>query len=65
MMEKEASPFLIIENATVKQLGKVVFQQLDFKMLEGQSWAILENRINRYLIRKDYFYRRKNQTAFR
>lgn len=40
-MEKEASPFLIIENATVKQLGKVVFQQLDFKMLEGQSWAIL------------------------
>lgn len=41
MMEKEASPFLIIENATVKQLGKVIFQQLDFRMLKGQSWAIL------------------------
>lgn len=41
MMEEEASPFLIIENATVKQLGKVIFQQLDFRMLDGQSWAIL------------------------
>jgi molybdate transport system ATP-binding protein len=41
MMKNDASPFLLIENATVKQLGKVIFQQLDFKMLEGQSWVIL------------------------
>lgn len=41
MMEKEASPFLIIENATVSHLGKILFQRLDFTMLEGESWAIL------------------------
>lgn len=41
MMEREASPFLIIENATVKYLGKIIFQELDFRMLEGQSWAVL------------------------
>src|SRR5690554_3235758 len=41
MMEKEFSPFLIIENARVKHLGKVIFQQLDFTLLEGQSWAML------------------------
>lgn len=33
--------FLTIENATVKHLGKVIFQGLNFEMLEGQSWAIL------------------------
>lgn len=41
MMKNDASPFLLIENATIKQLGKVIFQQLDFTLLEGQSWAIL------------------------
>src|SRR5690606_30434792 len=41
MMEKEASPFLVIENATVSHLGKILFQRLDFTMLEGESWAIL------------------------
>ena len=40
-MEKEALPFLIIQNATVKKLGKVIFQKLDFEMREGQSWAVL------------------------
>lgn len=40
-MKNNASPFLQIENATVKQLGKVIFQQLDFTLLKGQSWAIL------------------------
>ncbi|MEX2591451.1 MAG: ATP-binding cassette domain-containing protein [Anditalea sp.] len=34
-------PFLSIENATVKHLGKIIFQDLDFKMLEGQNWAVL------------------------
>ncbi len=33
--------FLTIENATIKHLGKVIFQDLNFKMLEGQNWAIL------------------------
>ncbi|HLT08519.1 MAG TPA: ATP-binding cassette domain-containing protein [Cyclobacteriaceae bacterium] len=40
-MKKEEQAFLSIENATVKHLGKVMFQQLSFNMLEGQSWAIL------------------------
>lgn len=40
-MEKEASPVLLIKNATIKQRGKVIFQQLDFALLVGQSWAIL------------------------
>src|SRR5690554_106143 len=33
--------FLTIENATVKHLGKVIFQGLNFKMIEGQNWAVL------------------------
>jgi molybdate transport system ATP-binding protein len=40
-MKLSASPFLKIENATVKHLGKTVFQALDFEMLEGESWAVL------------------------
>lgn len=40
-MTEVRPPFLILENATVKHLGRVVFQQLDFQMMEGQSWAIL------------------------
>src|SRR5690606_189049 len=40
-MSEVRPPFLILENATVKHLGQVVFQQLDFQMMEGQSCAIL------------------------
>jgi molybdate transport system ATP-binding protein len=34
-------PFLSIEDATVKHMGKIIFQDLDFEMLEGQNWAVL------------------------
>jgi molybdate transport system ATP-binding protein len=35
-------PTLInIQNATVKQLGKTVFEGLDFKWEEGQHWAVV------------------------
>lgn len=40
-MKSFTSPFLSIKNATVKHLGKSVFQDLNFEMLEGQSWAVL------------------------
>src|SRR5690606_25015488 len=33
--------FLTIENARIKHLGKEIFQDLNFTMLEGQNWAIL------------------------
>ena len=33
--------FVNIENATVKHLGTVIFQDLNFEMLQGQNWAIL------------------------
>ena len=38
---KTTTPFLSIENATIKHFGEVIFQQLDFIMLEGQSWAVV------------------------
>lgn len=34
-------PFLSIEHATVVKSGKTIFQNLDFKMNEGDNWAIL------------------------
>src|SRR5690606_18184346 len=37
------APFLSIENARVSHLGKEIFQDLNFTMLKGQSWAILGN----------------------
>lgn len=40
-MTHSPASFLTIENATIKHLGKVIFQDLNFKMLEGQNWAIL------------------------
>ena len=40
-MSESHSLFLVLENATVKHLGNVIFRQLDFQMMEGQSWAIL------------------------
>src|SRR5690554_8108383 len=42
-MSENHSLFLVLENATVKHLGNVIFRQLDFQMMEGQSWAILAN----------------------
>ncbi|MFC4874352.1 ATP-binding cassette domain-containing protein [Negadavirga shengliensis] len=33
--------FLAIHNGTVKHFGKTIFQQLDFRMKNGESWAIL------------------------
>src|SRR5690554_171279 len=42
-MSESNSLFLVLENATVKHLGNVIFRQLDFQMMEGQSWAILAN----------------------
>lgn len=32
---------LQIQNATVKQLGKTVFEELDFEWEEGQHWAVV------------------------
>ncbi|MEX2512466.1 MAG: ATP-binding cassette domain-containing protein [Cyclobacteriaceae bacterium] len=33
--------FLSIQNATIKQLGKTLFQNLNFTVKNGESWAIL------------------------
>ncbi|HLU89874.1 MAG TPA: ATP-binding cassette domain-containing protein, partial [Cyclobacteriaceae bacterium] len=42
-MGSSKTPFLSIEDARVTHLGREIFQNLNFVMLEGQSWAILGN----------------------
>lgn len=39
--ENSASDFLRIEQATVLHQGRTLFQQLDFKIVNGESWVIL------------------------
>lgn len=36
-----SSDFLSITQATVQQTGRIIFQELDFTMRKGESWAIL------------------------
>lgn len=39
--QSPADDFLVIKQATVLHQGKILFQQLDFTLLNGESWVIL------------------------
>ncbi|ASZ09833.1 ATP-binding cassette domain-containing protein [Chitinophaga pendula] len=40
MKHAEAIPFLSLEHITVRYLDKTLFQQLDWRILQGEQWAI-------------------------
>ncbi|SHN18283.1 molybdate transport system ATP-binding protein [Cyclobacterium lianum] len=41
MDQYQQDDFLVIENATVHHFGKTLFQELNFRVKKGESWAVL------------------------